>query len=88
MYYTDTSGDGVDLESPQGLGSDIPTIPEVNVHVHLQNFLITNPIPEDKKPKKDTCYLLEHLDPCKGSISTSERVLNGSDDFWYLYCNC
>ena len=35
MYCADTDGDGIDLESPQGLGIDIPTIPEVNVHVHV-----------------------------------------------------
>ena len=35
LYCTDTDGDGVDLESLQGLGSDIPTIPEVNIHVHV-----------------------------------------------------
>ena len=33
LCCTDTDGDGVDLESPQGLGSNIPTIPEVNIHV-------------------------------------------------------
>ena len=34
LYCTDIDDDGVDLESPQGLGSDIHTIPEVNVRVH------------------------------------------------------
>ena len=34
LYCTDTDGNGVDLESPQGLGSDIHTIPEANVYVH------------------------------------------------------
>ena len=34
LHCTDTDDDGVDLESPQGLDSDIHTIPEVNVHVH------------------------------------------------------
>ena len=65
LYCTDTNGDGVDLESPQGLDSDIPTVPEVNIHVHLWNFLVKNPIPEDMKLKKDTCYHLEHIDPVK-----------------------
>ena len=33
MYCTYTNG--VDLVSPQGLGSDIATIPEVIIHVHV-----------------------------------------------------
>ena len=35
LYCTDTDCDGVDLESPQGLGNDIPTMPEVDIHVHV-----------------------------------------------------
>ena len=78
MYCTDTNSDGVDLESPQGLGSDIPTILEVNIQVHLRNFLTRNPIPEDNK-LKNTCYLLEHTDPVKGLCAP--KLINNPNNF-------
>ena len=43
----------------------LPTDNLQNEIMTFQNFLVRNSIPEDKKLKKETCYLLEDIDPVK-----------------------